>query len=615
MKKSSISAIVLFVIGMLNVPGVYGAAAWEKIELVEPYKSSPIYDVWGTSDQDLYIVGAKYPEGATHWSGFVCHYNGAGWTEIAGGNSTWLYDMWASSASNIFAVGENNASVGMILHYNGSSWTETTLGNILYGIWGASATNVFAVGVGNYIYHYDGTGWTTMTTPVDNGYSYEKIWGSSGTDVFAVGFYYPTASDESYAILHYDGSTWSLMQAGSGGRLMNVWGSSASDVFAVGYPGILHYNGSTWSVMKSYASMGAYVYSIWGSSSSDVFAGRIDGHVMHYNGTNWTDLEADNINALWNIWGLSGINVYATGNSGTILHYSSNEPLPPSNLVVKASSSTQIVLGWKDNSSNETGFKVDRKAGNCSSTAQWSQIANKAANQTTHTASGLTPNTVYAFRVKAYNSSGDSAYSNCVYARTGLSGTPPSPASLSATSISATAVQLRWKDNSANENGFRIYRKSGSGTWSLIGSAAANVVSYKDPSADGNSSSTSYQYYVCAFNGSGNSPATNTSIVVYQPTNLAASPGSSSGKVSITWTDNSVNETGFEIYRKTDTCGSANTWARVGTVGVNRTSWTDSGQTSGNIYSYRVRAYKKSGTILPAYGYSMWSNCSEAGVP
>jgi hypothetical protein len=615
MKTSAICTIGLILFCILNVSGVYGAAAWEKMELVEPYKSVPIYDIWGTSDQDLYIVGVRFPEGASRGKGFVCRYNGKAWAEVASGNSIWLYDIWASSASNIFAVGENNVSSGIILHYNGSAWNETIVGNILYGIWGASATNVFAVGIGNNIHHYDGLNWTQMTTPIDNAYCYEKVWGSSASDVFAVGCYIPTGGDERYVILHYDGSEWSVMKTGAGGRLVNIWGSSASDVFAVGYPGIFHYNGKSWSVMKDNATLGAYIYSIWGSSSSNVFVGSYNGRILRYDGANWTEMESGTTSVFWNMWGLSAVNVYAVGNDGTILHYTRNEPLPPSNLSARASSSTQIVLGWKDNSNNEKGFKIEGKTGNCNSSDQWHQISDKPANKTMCTASNLKPNTAYAFRVKSYNSSGDSAYSNCVYAKTGPSGSPQSPTNLTAVSVSPTAVQLRWKDKSADEDGFKIFRKVDAGSWSLLHTTGADTVAYKDDSAMNNQSSSSYQYYICAYNASGNSPQTNAAVVAYQPTNLSAAPGASSGKVSIAWTDNSANESGFEIYRKSDSCNSENSWTRVGTAGSNRTSWTDSGLTSGNTYAYRVRAYKKSGSVLPANGYSLWSNCDAAVAP
>ena len=113
-------------------------------------------------------------------------------------------------------------------------------------------------------------------------------------------------------------------------------------------------------------------------------------------------------------------------------------PSGPSNLYAKAKSSTQLVLGWKDNSNNETGFKVEKKEGACGSINSWTQIATKPSNKATHTVSGLTPGTTYSFRIKAYNASGDSTYTNCASAKTGAPGSPASPSNLKAISASTT---------------------------------------------------------------------------------------------------------------------------------------------------------------------------------
>jgi hypothetical protein len=290
-------------------------------------------------------------------------------------------------------------------------------------------------------------------------------------------------------------------------------------------------------------------------------------------------------------------------------------PSPPSNLTAKATSSIQIMLGWKDNSTDETHFKIERKTGDCSSISSWALVATKPADATSHNISGLSPNTSYSFRVRAYNSSGDSTYSNCVSAKTGKSGTPPAPSNFKATSASSSKVNLSWKDNSANESGFRIYRKAGAGEWTLLMKTAADIISFSDITATNNNSTTSYQYYVCAYNASGNSPATYTATVPYSPADLTATQGTTAGSIKLTWTDKSTNETGFEIYRKTGACSSTSTWIKIATLGTNKISWTDTGRTSGSSYSYKIRAYRKLGSILSAYGYSKYSGCSSATAP
>lgn len=68
------------------------------------------------------------------------------------------------------------------------------------------------------------------------------------------------------------------------------------------------------------------------------------------------------------------------------------------------------------------------------------------------------------------------------------------------------------------------------------------------------------------------------------PTNLQAL--AFSGGITLSWTDNNSNETGFRIERKVGLAGS---YAQVG-VALN-TLHFDSGLTPGTFYCYRVRAH------------------------
>lgn len=84
------------------------------------------------------------------------------------------------------------------------------------------------------------------------------------------------------------------------------------------------------------------------------------------------------------------------------------KPSAPTNLVATALSATEVKLEWVDNSNNEDGFKIERKKEG----EDWTEIAQVEANVTTYTDTGLTSNTKYYYRVKAFNSAGDSDYSN-----------------------------------------------------------------------------------------------------------------------------------------------------------------------------------------------------------
>jgi calcineurin-like phosphoesterase family protein/purple acid phosphatase-like protein/fibronectin type III domain protein len=98
------------------------------------------------------------------------------------------------------------------------------------------------------------------------------------------------------------------------------------------------------------------------------------------------------------------------GNGG-----SGSAPSAPGSLQAAGISKSQIRLTWSDNSGNEQGFQIERSQNHDSG---YSQIATVGSNTTQYTDSGLPSYTVYYYRVRAYNSYGNSAYSNVDGGRT-----------------------------------------------------------------------------------------------------------------------------------------------------------------------------------------------------
>ena len=85
-------------------------------------------------------------------------------------------------------------------------------------------------------------------------------------------------------------------------------------------------------------------------------------------------------------------------------------------LTATAISSTQINLTWTDNATNETGFRIERCQGaGCTS---FTQLANVGPNATALNNFGLAPSSSYSYRVRAFNGSGDSEYSDTATAVT-----------------------------------------------------------------------------------------------------------------------------------------------------------------------------------------------------
>ena len=82
---------------------------------------------------------------------------------------------------------------------------------------------------------------------------------------------------------------------------------------------------------------------------------------------------------------------------------------PPTGLAASALSSSEVVLSWSDNSTNETGFRVQRRL---NFSGAWNEIGTTAANATRYSDRGLSPSELYRYRVQAFNVTESSAYSN-----------------------------------------------------------------------------------------------------------------------------------------------------------------------------------------------------------
>ncbi len=167
---------------------------------------------------------------------------------------------------------------------------------------------------------------------------------------------------------------------------------------------------------------------------------------------------------------------------------------------------------------------------------------------------------------------------------------PAAPTDLAATTPStSTAVDLAWVDAATNETSYIVERAADSTfasprTFTL----AANATSYRDTSV---SAGTTYAYRVRAVNAEGASSPSNVEVV----TTRAAPPAAPSSlqttfasptQTTLTWVDNSSNETGFTVERSA-TAGFDQPTAIA--LPANTTSYTDSGLGEG-VYFYRVTA-------------------------
>ena len=174
-------------------------------------------------------------------------------------------------------------------------------------------------------------------------------------------------------------------------------------------------------------------------------------------------------------------------------------PSAPANLTAAAVSTNQINLAWVAGG-GETGFRIERCIG--TGCVNFSQIAEVGGGVTTFVSSGLLPGSTYRYRVRAFSSGGQSAFSNIAEAGTAMTA-PAAPASLVATATAAMQITVRWNDV-AGDTGVRIERCAGTGcaTFAAVGQVAGNVTTFID---SGVTAAALYRYRVRAFNAGGDS--------------------------------------------------------------------------------------------------------------
>ena len=289
----------------------------------------------------------------------------------------------------------------------------------------------------------------------------------------------------------------------------------------------------------------------------------------------------------------------ATGGNDAFVAEILEGPAAPTNLQATVISPTQgsvggsaqVNLNWVDHSNNEFSFSIERSDAG----AAFMQVGTVGPGVTAYSDITVMPNTTYAYRVQAINPAGSSSYTN-----TATVTTPPvppaTPTGLTATAISSSQVDLHWTDNSGDEDGFELLRSDGSKSVTIVvkdPNPAQPVRSYSDTTV---LPATAYQYQIVAtFGQTASTPSTAVSVTTPDnppaaPTNLSATAVSAT-EIVLTWTSNSSNQTGFDIFRQSGTAAAA----LLTTTAKDTTTYTDTGLTPGTTYTYTVRATNSAG--------------------
>jgi fibronectin type 3 domain-containing protein len=175
-------------------------------------------------------------------------------------------------------------------------------------------------------------------------------------------------------------------------------------------------------------------------------------------------------------------------------------------------------------------------------------------------------------------------------------GPPSAPSSLTATAVSDRRVNLGWQDTSSDEARFEIQRQAAGGDWSDRATTGVNETTFAD--SVGLTGSTEYSYRVRACNAVGCSDWSNIATATTAPVapSGATAIAASTSQITVSWTDNSPDETGFRVERSSN---GGQTWTLATTAAADAVSFEDSGLAAGTTYRYRVSACR--GTLCSGF--------------
>ncbi len=297
---------------------------------------------------------------------------------------------------------------------------------------------------------------------------------------------------------------------------------------------------------------------------------------------------------------------HAFGNQKIVFKTAAPATVPPAapTGLSAAPGDTEATLTWANpNDSSITKYQVRYGAGSTvPATATWGDISGSDDETTTHTVTGLTNTTQYAFEIRAVNVTGNSDASATVTTTPALA-IPDAPTSLTATAGNAQ-VTLTWTNptNASTLTNIQVRYKAtadlpfndNTDTWTDL---AATTTTY---TATGLTNGTGYTFAVRATNTAGNStPATATATPTLPapsaPTGLSAAAGDT--QVTLNWTDpNDDTITKYQVrYGAGSTVPATATWGDITGSGATTISHDVTGLTNGTQYAFEIRAVNATG--------------------
>ena len=221
--------------------------------------------------------------------------------------------------------------------------------------------------------------------------------------------------------------------------------------------------------------------------------------------------------------------------------------VPPSNITAVASSSTRVTIGWRDNSTIETGYEVSRSSSG--EAGPFYGLPRTGADAVSLTDDYVLALTRYCYRVQAVSASSLSTPTTVVCLTVPAPTTPPPSGyvvSATATGSSQVEITVAWTDPVLRAPAYRLYRSTDGGAqWEAV-TLPGQYGKYWDT---GRASEQPVCYRVVAYNDAGDAAPSNAACATppAAPSNLAATL-LDAATVRFTWSDDSSVEDGYEVW-------------------------------------------------------------------
>ncbi|HEX4792231.1 MAG TPA: fibronectin type III domain-containing protein, partial [Humisphaera sp.] len=270
----------------------------------------------------------------------------------------------------------------------------------------------------------------------------------------------------------------------------------------------------------------------------------------------------------------------------------------PTGLSGTFNSATDITLHWANHAADASGYEVDWSTDG----TNFQMLDETDAATTSYDVQNLVPGTAYTFQVQAVNDAGVSDVSTW-----STTSGPPTPVGLSATVAGSTLAMITW-DPAIAASGYELKRIAADSTTQIISVSGGSSATYFDFVPD---NTTTYSYQIRA-DGSGNSDwsdAVNVAFVPAAPSGL--NDAISGTSVALTWTDNSNNESGFQLESSSD----GQSYGYLGSVAANATSFNVDLSSVGPTTTFRITAQNSAGNSDYDYAQNPAAPSGLAAIP